>query len=63
MDDLEQAGPPADLLTAPAIPLPGLLVCELLGVPYADRGHFRDPAAAFMSVTALPGAGPTRKTT
>jgi cytochrome P450 len=53
VDDLEKARPPADLLTALAIPLPGLLVCELLGVPYEDRDHFRDLAAAFMSVTAL----------
>ncbi|MET8847869.1 cytochrome P450 [Amycolatopsis sp. NPDC004625] len=53
VDELEKAGPPADLVTALAVPLPGLLVCELLGVPYADRDHFRELAAAFMSVTAL----------
>jgi cytochrome P450 len=53
LDDLEKAGPPADLLTAYAIPLPGLMICDLLGVPYADRDHFQDLAAAFMSVTAM----------
>ncbi|MFD4674274.1 cytochrome P450 [Lentzea sp. NPDC058450] len=53
LDSMEKAGPPADLLTAYAVPLPGLMVCDLLGVPYADRDHFQDLAAAFMSITAL----------
>jgi cytochrome P450 len=53
LDDVEKAGPPADLLTAYAIPLPGLMICDLLGVPYADRDHFQDLAAAFMSITAM----------
>ncbi|MEV6832883.1 cytochrome P450 [Amycolatopsis sp. NPDC051102] len=53
VDELEKAGPPADLMTALAVPLPGLMVCELLGVPYEDRDHFQELTAAFMSVTAL----------
>ncbi|MFS8100713.1 cytochrome P450 [Lentzea alba] len=53
LDDMEKAGPPADLVTAYAVPLPGLMVCDLLGVPYEDRDHFQDLAAAFMSITAL----------
>ncbi|WP_086668708.1 cytochrome P450 [Lentzea kentuckyensis] len=53
LDEIEKAGPPADLVTAYAVPLPGLMVCDLLGVPYADRDHFQDLAAAFMSITAM----------
>lgn len=53
LDEMEKAGPPADLVTAYAVPLPGLMVCDLLGVPYADRDHFQDLAAAFMSITAM----------
>ncbi|WP_052685328.1 cytochrome P450 [Lentzea aerocolonigenes] len=53
LDDVEKAGPPADLVTAYAVPLPGLMVCDLLGVPYDDRDHFQDLAAAFMSITAM----------
>ncbi|GAB2822644.1 cytochrome P450 [Lentzea nigeriaca] len=53
LDGMEKAGPPADLVTAYAVPLPGLMVCDLLGVPYADRDHFQDLAAAFMSITAM----------
>ncbi|MET9634590.1 cytochrome P450 [Lentzea sp. NPDC006480] len=53
LDDLEKAGPPADLVTTYAVPLPGLMICDLLGVPYEDRDHFQDLTAAFMSVTAM----------
>ncbi|GGU70318.1 cytochrome P450 [Lentzea flava] len=53
LDEMEKAGPPADPVTAYAVPLPGLMICDLLGVPYADRDHFQDLAAAFMSITAM----------
>jgi cytochrome P450 len=41
LDQLAEQGPPADLHTALALPLPILVICELLGVPYADRDQFR----------------------
>ncbi|HEV2371210.1 MAG TPA: cytochrome P450 [Streptosporangiaceae bacterium] len=53
IDEMVKAGPPADLAQALAIPLPGLMICELIGVPYADRDQFRDWVGAWMSVTAL----------
>jgi cytochrome P450 len=53
LDDMVKAGPPADLAQALAVPLPGLMICELVGVPYADRDQFRDWVGAFMSVTAI----------
>jgi cytochrome P450 len=41
LDELAQQGPPADLHAELAVPLPILVICELLGVPYSDRGQFR----------------------
>jgi cytochrome P450 len=39
--DTMLAGPkPADLVQAYALPIPSLVICELLGVPYGDRGFF-----------------------
>jgi cytochrome P450 len=38
---MEQAGPPTDLVAAFALPVPSLVICELLGVPYADREQFQ----------------------
>ena len=53
LDETVMAGPPADLVASFAVPLPGLMICELLGVPYADRDEFREWVGAFMSTTAL----------
>jgi pentalenolactone synthase len=41
LDDLAQQGPPTDLHAKLAVPLPILVICELLGVPYSDRDQFR----------------------
>jgi cytochrome P450 len=41
LDTLAQRGSPADLHAEVAVPLPILVICELLGVPYADRDRFR----------------------
>ncbi|GHF36873.1 hypothetical protein FHX82_007236 [Amycolatopsis bartoniae] len=40
IDDLLAGPNPADLVDAFALPLPSLVICELLGVPYADRAVF-----------------------
>jgi cytochrome P450 len=40
--DAMLAGPrPADLVTALAMPVPSLVICEQLGVPYADHDFFQ----------------------
>jgi len=41
LDELAEQGPPADLHAKLALPLPILVICELLGVPYRDRDQFR----------------------
>ncbi len=48
LDAMENAGPPADLVTAFAKPIPTIVICELLGVPYEDRGSFQEQIDTFM---------------
>ncbi|MGV4988311.1 cytochrome P450 [Streptomyces sp. NRAIS4] len=42
LDSLEEQGPPADLVNAFAFPLPAIVICALLGAPYADAGFFEE---------------------
>ena len=41
LDAIEAAGHGADLVDLFAMPIPSLVICELLGVPYADREGFQ----------------------
>jgi len=45
LDEMEKAGPPADLVQTFALPIPSLVICELLGVPYDDRDDFQRRSA------------------
>ncbi|XTZ17416.1 hypothetical protein ACQSSU_08655 [Micromonospora echinospora] len=49
LDAMEAAGPPTDLVTAFARPIPAITICELLGVPYQDRGAFQEQVDSFMN--------------
>jgi cytochrome P450 len=40
LDVMESHGPSADLVQAYAHPVPAMMICELLGVPYEDRDTF-----------------------
>ncbi|WP_327685993.1 cytochrome P450 [Streptomyces sp. NBC_00467] len=46
LDAMERHGGPVDLVRAYAHPVPALMICELLGVPDADRAAFQALAAA-----------------
>ncbi|NJP98703.1 cytochrome P450 [Nonomuraea sp. FMUSA5-5] len=48
LDAMEKAGPAADLVTAFAKPIPAIVICELLGVPYEDRGRFQHNIDLFL---------------
>ncbi|HET6705579.1 cytochrome P450 [Amycolatopsis sp.] len=58
VDDLIDAllaGPnPVDLVEAFALPVPSLVICELLGVPYADHGFFQDNSKVIIRRDAKP---------
>lgn len=48
LDHLARLTPPVDLVKEFALPVPSLVICELLGVPYADREKFQADSAQFM---------------
>jgi cytochrome P450 RapN len=50
---MAEQGPPADLMKDVALPLPISVICEMLGVPFADRDKFRLWSDIVMSVTAF----------
>ncbi len=45
LDAMAAAGAPADLVEHFALPIPSLVICELLGVPYEDRAGFQARSA------------------
>ncbi|MBB4686833.1 cytochrome P450 [Amycolatopsis jiangsuensis] len=48
LDHLAALTPPVDLVTEFALPVPSLVICELLGVPYADHPGFQADSARFL---------------
>ncbi|WP_328744397.1 cytochrome P450 [Streptomyces sp. NBC_00285] len=56
IDDLLAGPQPADLVEAFALPLPSLVICELLGVPYDDHALFQENTRTMVRTTATPEA-------
>ncbi|MEV4319879.1 cytochrome P450 [Actinocrispum sp. NPDC049592] len=50
LDEMERMGPPADLVPAFALPIPSLVICELLGIPYDRRETFQQSAATMLRI-------------
>jgi cytochrome P450 len=48
LDHLADLTPPVDLVKEFALPVPSLVICELLGVPYADRANFQVNSTKFL---------------
>lgn len=53
LGNMAAAGSPADLVEHFATPLPVMVICELLGVPFADRDRFHTWSEAIVSTTSL----------
>ena len=49
LDAMAGMTPPVDLVKAFALPVPSLVICELLGVPYTDRDLFQRMSRALLS--------------
>jgi cytochrome P450 len=56
LDRMAEQGPPADLVEAFALPVPSLVICELLGVPYEHHERFQQDSATLFDLTAELGA-------
>jgi cytochrome P450 len=42
LDNLLAAGPPADLVKHFSLPVPSMVICQMLGVPYEDHEYFQE---------------------
>ncbi|WP_433498803.1 cytochrome P450 [Sphaerimonospora sp. CA-214678] len=56
LDAMAQGGHEADLIPSLALPIPSLVVCELLGVPYGERSDFLRMSADRFDLSAGPEA-------
>lgn len=56
LDAMREMSRPVDLVQAFALPVPSLVICELLGVPYADRELFQRRSRALLNMNT---DGPT----
>ncbi|WP_062439908.1 cytochrome P450 [Herbidospora daliensis] len=54
IEAMKAAGAEADLVPAYALPIPSLVICELLGVDYADRDRFQRNTAVALDSTSPP---------
>lgn len=53
--DAMAAGPrPVDLVTAFTLPLPSMVICRMLGVPYSDHAFFQRISASLLDNTTTP---------
>ncbi|RLK61290.1 cytochrome P450 [Actinokineospora cianjurensis] len=56
LDRMATSSDPVDLVENFALPIPSLTICELLGVPYADRDEFQRLAVARFDLFSGAGA-------
>lgn len=49
IDEMLKKGPPAEIVHDFALPIPTMVICEMLGVPYADRDQFAERSYTCLS--------------
>lgn len=55
LQSMYDAHPPVDLVSSFALPVPMMVICELLGVPYEHRPEFQRIAAVLLNVESSVG--------
>ncbi|MER6945681.1 cytochrome P450 [Nonomuraea sp. NPDC000554] len=50
LDQMAASDKPVDLVQAFALPIPSLVICELLGVPYEDRDQFQNDTKVLVNL-------------
>ncbi|HUQ60122.1 cytochrome P450 [Lentzea sp.] len=54
LDEMHRQGPPADLVQSIGLPVPSMVICELLGVPYDSRDTFQSAAGVLLNLGTTP---------
>ena len=54
LDEMSRLTPPVDLVKEFALPVPSLVICELLGVPYSDRAEFQERSSRLLDMSLSP---------
>ncbi|WP_326559265.1 cytochrome P450 [Micromonospora sp. NBC_01796] len=54
IDDMLTGPKPVDLVQALALPMPSLVICQLLGVPYTDHDFFQEHSSTMINRDAEP---------
>ncbi|MEN3267023.1 MAG: hypothetical protein V7646_3917 [Pseudonocardia sp.] len=54
LDAMERSSQPVDLAEAFALPLPSMVICHMLGVPYVDHDFFQSRSRALVDISVDP---------
>lgn len=54
LESMRAAGQPADLVEHFALPVPSMVICHLLGVPYTDHDHFQERSRILLAWSSTP---------
>jgi cytochrome P450 len=54
LDAMAAAEPPVDLVRSFALPIPSMVICELLGVPYSAHSFFQEQTAVMVRLASTP---------